>query len=171
MARSAGVSHGLPGYYFGDRQGLLTAYAAEGFALLAAALNRAAGLAANAPACERLTAIGLAYLRFAREERRRFAVMFQSHELAAAAPELEAQADRAFQPLRECVGAYFADRPAEAGRAPAVTLAAWSLVHGAALLLQGPHLAGSHRAGRFGGADLEALTTQMCRDFAAANLP
>jgi len=35
----------LPGYYFGDRAGLLTAYAAEGYALLAERVEAAAAAA------------------------------------------------------------------------------------------------------------------------------
>ena len=39
LARRAGVSHAAPAHHFTDKAGLLTALAAEGFDLLAAALN------------------------------------------------------------------------------------------------------------------------------------
>ena len=35
LARRAGVSHAAPTHHFGDKSGLLTAFAAEGFDLLA----------------------------------------------------------------------------------------------------------------------------------------
>ncbi|MFD2024591.1 TetR/AcrR family transcriptional regulator [Promicromonospora aerolata] len=56
LARLAGVSHAAPAHHFGDKAGVLTAVAAEGFRLLTAAL---------AEAEDDLLASGLAYVRFA----------------------------------------------------------------------------------------------------------
>ncbi|HEY4419033.1 MAG TPA: TetR family transcriptional regulator, partial [Pseudonocardia sp.] len=41
VARRAGVSHAAPTHHFGDKTGLLTALAAEGWSLLADALTEA----------------------------------------------------------------------------------------------------------------------------------
>jgi len=41
LARRAGVSHAAPAYHFGDKAGLLTAVAVDGFERLAAALREA----------------------------------------------------------------------------------------------------------------------------------
>ncbi len=41
LARRAGVSHAAPAHHFGDKAGLLTALAAEGYDLLADALHTA----------------------------------------------------------------------------------------------------------------------------------
>ena len=35
VARRAGVSHSAPAHHFGDKDGLLAAYAAQGFSMLA----------------------------------------------------------------------------------------------------------------------------------------
>ncbi len=40
LARRAGVSHAAPAHHFGDKAGLLTALAAEGFDLLADSADR-----------------------------------------------------------------------------------------------------------------------------------
>lgn len=41
LAREAGVSHAAPAHHFGDRRGLFTALAADGFTRLADALDGA----------------------------------------------------------------------------------------------------------------------------------
>src|SRR5699024_12406372 len=62
LAREAGVSHGAPAHHFGDRRGLLTALAADGFGRLADALESAvtAGDIARAR---------VAYVRYAADTR------------------------------------------------------------------------------------------------------
>lgn len=75
-ARRAGVSHGAPAHHFGDKLGLITAYAAEGFEQFGARMQQASDSATTPK--DRLNAIGLEYLRFAMEERAYFEVMFRS---------------------------------------------------------------------------------------------
>lgn len=62
VARRAGVSHAAPAHHFGDRSGLLSSVAAEGFAVLGEAMTEAAGI--EDPR-ERLAALGQAYVRTA----------------------------------------------------------------------------------------------------------
>src|SRR5918998_1032836 len=63
LARRAGVSHAAPAHHFGDKAGLLTAVAAEGYTLLAEALTAAQQLAGD------FLDVGVAYVRFAVEHR------------------------------------------------------------------------------------------------------
>ena len=58
-ARRAGVTHAAATYHFGDRAGLLTAVAAEGYRLLAEALRGAQEIRGS------FLEVGVAYVRFA----------------------------------------------------------------------------------------------------------
>ncbi|MEU5219097.1 TetR/AcrR family transcriptional regulator [Streptomyces sp. NPDC020807] len=120
LARRAGVSHAAPAHHFGDRTGLLTAIAAQGYDLLAEAL-------AGAP---ELRERGVRYVRFAADHPAHFQVMFQPDLLRADDPDLVAAKARASAELRAGV-ADLAGVPdtREAG------IAAWSLAHGFATLL------------------------------------
>lgn len=115
-ARRAGVSHNAPYRHFPDREALLAALAAEGFRALGKALENRRG-----------REMAEAYVRFALEYPQRFRLMFGG----ARYPELEAR-----------FGAAFAELGAEAKLAAP---AAWSLVHGLALLLLDGHFAEAQR--------------------------
>lgn len=132
-ARHAGVSHAAPAHHFGDKAGLLTAYAAEGFAVLRDRLADA-GAAAGAAGRPTLLAMGLAYVRFAVEEPGYFAVMFRPELLDPDRPQFRQACDSAFGVLVDAVRAAHADLdPAD----PQILLAAtgaWSIVHGFATL-------------------------------------
>ncbi|MGW0969010.1 WHG domain-containing protein [Streptomyces sp. NPDC002516] len=131
LARRAGVSHAAPAYHFKDRVGLLTAIAAEGFGLLATALDDT-GDAREA---------GGRYVRFAREHPAHFQVMFSPEPLREDDLELTTARTLAGRRLWDAVSAL----PAE-GRGTAdghlTGIAAWSLAHGFAALLTGHHLDG-----------------------------
>jgi AcrR family transcriptional regulator len=71
LARRAGVSHAAPAHHFGDKAGLLTALAAEGYSLLADALEAAQHRTRD------FLEVGVAYVRFAVEHRAHFEVMFR----------------------------------------------------------------------------------------------
>src|SRR3954471_14192155 len=86
LARRAGVSHAAPAHHFGDKAGLLTAVAAEGYALFADALE-AAG--------DDFHDVGLAYIRFAVDHRAHFEVMFRPELYRAGDPEVAAARSRA----------------------------------------------------------------------------
>ncbi|MCZ2264523.1 TetR/AcrR family transcriptional regulator [Isoptericola sp. QY 916] len=131
LAQRAGVSHAAPAHHFGDRQGLFTALATEGFDLLAVELQ-AAG--------PDLRDVAVAYVRFALARPGHFAVLFRSDLLRADDPELTAARRRSGHALRDGVrGLEGVSDPA------AVQLAAWSVVHGFASLW---------REGAFAGSDL-----------------
>ncbi|MDV5146237.1 TetR/AcrR family transcriptional regulator [Streptomyces sp. SBC-4] len=120
LARRAGVSHAAPAHHFKDRTGLLTAIAAEGYDLLAAAL-------AGTP---ELRERGVRYVRFATDHPAHFQVMFQPDLLRTDDPELLAAKERASAELRAGV-AGLPDVP----DARTAGIAAWSLAHGFATLL------------------------------------
>ncbi|MFD3836596.1 TetR/AcrR family transcriptional regulator [Streptomyces sp. NPDC058642] len=128
LARRAGVSHAAPAHHFGDRTGLLTAIAAEGFGLLATALREAPDL----------KEAGVRYVRFAREHPAHFQVMFSPGLLRADDLELTTARALTGDALREAVSGVDPEgvEPRLAG------VAAWSLAHGFATLLLGHNLDG-----------------------------
>jgi AcrR family transcriptional regulator len=77
-ARRAGVSHAAPAYHFGDKEGLLSAYCHQGFGLLHREVQSAYDAALDGPARERMVTVGVAYARFAMQDRSHFEVMFRS---------------------------------------------------------------------------------------------
>ena len=119
LARRAGVSHAAPHHHFGDKAGLLTALAAEGYDLLAAALTDA-----RTSFLEQ----GIAYVRFAVSHRAHFEVMFRPDLYHADNPELAAARDRSSAAL------YTGVATLGAGNAEQAALAAWSIAHGFATL-------------------------------------
>jgi AcrR family transcriptional regulator len=125
VARRAGVSHAAPAHHFGDKSGLLTALAAEGWALLAAALDDAMARTGS------FLEVGVAYVGFATTHRPHFELMFRNELLRDDDPDLvAAQAAAAavlYDPAAVAAGA-------DADHAVVAGVAAWSLVHGLATL-------------------------------------
>ncbi|MFC8230033.1 TetR/AcrR family transcriptional regulator [Streptomyces sp. NPDC057287] len=123
LARRAGVSHAAPAHHFKDRTGLLTAVAAEGYALFADAL-------ADAPD---LRERGVAYVRFAARHPAHFQVMFRPELYRPDDAALLTAKARATEALQAGVG----DLPdaARGEDARLAGVAAWSLAHGFATLL------------------------------------
>jgi AcrR family transcriptional regulator len=124
LARQVGVSHAAPSHHFGDKTGLLTALAAEGFERLAGA---------NREVRERGGSFleqGVAYVRFAVDHPAHFEVMFRPDLHHRQDPRLiaarQSARDQLYPPAREA--AHLPSSDWSAG------LAAWSLVHGLATL-------------------------------------
>lgn len=122
LARRAGVSHAAPIHHFGDKAGVLTALAAEGYHLLATVLEAVAGDFVEA---------GVAYVRFAVTHQAHFEVMFRPDTYHHDDPEVAAARKRAGEVLVAGVQAKTAKTGEEAGL---TEVAAWSLVHGFATL-------------------------------------
>jgi AcrR family transcriptional regulator len=116
LARRAGVSHAAPAHHFGDKKGLLTALATEGFTALADAL--AESWAQDGSFLE----LGVTYVRYGVTHRAHFEVMFR--------PDLYHEDDAALAAARQraanALSAGVDDRGAE--------LAGWSIAHGFATL-------------------------------------
>jgi len=129
VARRAGVSHAAPAHHFGDKRGLLTALAAEGFAQLARRLEEA--LAERGAFLD----VAVAYVDFAVDRRAPFEVMFRPDMYDALDPTV-------VQARAEAAGSLalgLASMPEDAVGADrrVAELAAWSLVHGFATLWLG----------------------------------
>jgi AcrR family transcriptional regulator len=126
LARRTGVSHAAPAHHFGDKAGLLTAVATDGFERLAATLGEAYQATGS------FLEVGVAYVRFAVTHRAYFEVMFR--------PELYRSDDPELVRAREQARALLYPPAAEAANAPDIGgdiragVAAWSLVHGLATL-------------------------------------
>lgn len=125
LARRAGVSHAAPAHHFGDKRGLLTAIAIEGFETLAEYLSIA----------DELRELGVAYVRFATENPAHFEVMFRRDLCHADDPALVAARARTAGMLSGGVDTVVPDDSRSAG------LAAWSLAHGFATLWRGGSIA------------------------------
>ena len=117
VARRAGVTHTAAGYHFGDKAGLLTAVATEGYQLLGEALN-----AARSSFLE----MGVAYVRFALAHPAHFAVMYQPAIYKTTDPTLVAA-------RQETAALLYGSRDATNDETTA-GVAAWSIVHGFATL-------------------------------------
>jgi AcrR family transcriptional regulator len=150
LAADLGVSHTAPRHHFGDRQGVLTAVAAEGFTRLAESLEdvrRAGGSFLDQ---------GVAYVTFAVEHPAHFEVMF-TPALVDETDELLAAARAAtFAELRAGVDSMSGSSGAE--DAGAAVVAAWALVHGIATLGLTGNLDASELRGLFTDTNLAAIT-------------
>jgi AcrR family transcriptional regulator len=123
-ARAAGVDPAAVYRHFTDRDDLMRAVAAAGFAELADRVRAAAGAADGAGA--RLAAIGTAYVRFAVDQPEYFSVMFGRHGADPPAAGTYAQ-------LLDALTDLAAERPLALDTGAAAVVA-WSAVHGLAVL-------------------------------------
>jgi len=129
LARRAGVSHAAPAHHFGDKKGLLTALAAEGFDRLAADLRETRAATGS------FLELGVTYVRFAMVHRAHFEVMWRPDLYHADDPDLVAARGRSGDALYSGV-ANLPDGQARAGTEAVreAGLASWSLAHGFATL-------------------------------------
>ena len=125
LARRAGVSHAAPAHHFGNKAGLLTAVAAEGYHLLADALT-AAQQAGD------FLDTGVAYVRFAVDHRAHFEVMYRPDLYHPDDQAVAAARQRAADALYGGVGTV-TDTRTDSG-IDLAGAAAWCLVHGFATL-------------------------------------
>jgi AcrR family transcriptional regulator len=126
LARRVGVSNAAPVHHFGDKAGLLTAIATEGFAQLGDELQRTYAETSS------FLELAVAYVGFAVAYRAHFEVMFR--------PELyhpdDSHLAQARRRTREILSGSLAEfRGPSAPDAPRAGLAAWALAHGLATLL------------------------------------
>lgn len=128
VARAAGVSHAAPYHHFADKAALLAAIAAHGFDLLHEEIT---GRVTDSPA-DRLQTAAITYVGFAVDNPALFRLMFSGavspHEDH---PELRTAAGRAY-------GHITTSLPDETA-----AVAAWSLVHGLAMLLLDSQIEGA----------------------------
>lgn len=128
LARQVGVSHAAPVHHFGDKAGLLTAVAVEGYRMLAAEMGSAWEATGS------LLDVGVAYVRFAVTHRAHFEVMFQHDLLRSEDPDLRA-AQTATRDLLRTAATTVED--AADGDVDMAALAGWALMHGVTALWSG----------------------------------
>lgn len=134
LARRAGVSHAAPAHHFGDRRGLFTAVAVEGFELLAAALSDSASAG-------RFDETAVAYVSFALAHPGHFAVMFRGDLVTASDAGLRRARARAGAQLGSGLDA-IPDERLVVDRDDA-RRSAWAIVHGISTLALSGALEGS----------------------------
>lgn len=145
LAREVGVSHTAPRHHFGDKRGVITALATQGYRLLAERL-------AEARAEGTFLDVGVAYVRFALEHPAHYQVMFRPELVDVSAVEhvaALAEVRHALVSSSEVKEASPSDSPGlgpgvgpeqenvtgtGADGLPALARTAWSLAHGFATL-------------------------------------
>ena len=159
-AREAGVSHAAPKNHFGDVTGLLSDLAAVGFERFVAMMR--ANARDGDPPPLRMQAIGRGYVQFARTHPGLFLLMFRSERLDLTRPALRTAVDASLQVLSGAVGERRGERVEARLTLPqaAEVVAAWSLVHGFAMLLL-DHRLKPLLARLPSGADAEALLAEI----------
>lgn len=132
VAKRAGASHAAPGHHFGNKEGMLAAFAEEGFDNLGRTFEAAAAQAADRPVAERFREDGAAYVNFAVGNRSHFDVMFRSGLVSPDRPELASRARATFLGLREQVVELHGEQEEE--QLDRIALLYWTIVHGMASL-------------------------------------
>jgi AcrR family transcriptional regulator len=135
VARRAGVSHAAPKYHFGDRAGLLTAIAAEGFSMLATTL-RSVDASLRPGATQPLGALGRAYIDFSLAHPALFDLMFRPGELHPADPELRRAEAEAIGVLNSALVEMDPTGGHESPATSSWSLLSWALAHGLSVLVR-----------------------------------
>jgi AcrR family transcriptional regulator len=131
IARRAGVSHAALAYQFGDKTGIFTAVATEGFRLQAEMIRSAA----TGP--DGFMRGGQAYIAFALTHRGHFEVMFRPNLYRSDDPELVLARTAAFDVLYGTARTNLTSHragPVTDDDVRGLALAGWSLSHGFAAL-------------------------------------
>ena len=152
VARAAGVSPAAPYHHFADKQALLDAIAAQGFAALTAEMR--ARMAKKPDPAGRLDASGIGYVIFAVENPTLFQLMFGGdRQSSSAKAALNKSREIAYGVLQAAV----ADASADGTAPPLVCLRLWALVHGIAKLIVEDCIKPSH----YGVSSSEALAERL----------
>jgi AcrR family transcriptional regulator len=165
VARRARVSHGAPAHHFRNKSGLLTAYAAQGYRGVEAAVRQELVGVGDDPR-ERLQAIGLGYVRFAIGHPEQFGIMFRTELVNGDDPELLAASDAVYVLLADRIAECVAARLLPARLTLATTVAGWSLAHGMAWLWLGGRI-----PARAGAVDPDRLVRDVLRLFVTSVMP
>ena len=129
VAREAGVSPAAPYHHFKDKDELLDAVSAEGWRELGDAIARARAEAASAAVA--VTEIGVAYIRFARENPALYRIMYRMACDRKTMPEHAKTAEGGVGEVAEAILASGAN-PASALDLQLIQIAAWCTAHGIA---------------------------------------
>lgn len=128
VARAAGVSHAAPYHHFADKTALLGAIAVQGFEALDREITERGG---GTAAADRLQGAAGTYVGFAVDHPELFRLMFSSVTSSPDGdPELRSAAQQAYKHITGTL-------PDESA-----AVAAWSIVHGLAMLLLDAQVSG-----------------------------
>jgi AcrR family transcriptional regulator len=133
-SRMAGVSTAAPYRHFTDKEALLDAVRARGFAELTRRMRAAAETVGAPGTIEDIVAIGHAYVGFARDEPAVFRLMFGSRHLPRPDALSRQVGEQCFGTLLERVDLWRAASGVAGPATPEIALPLWSLVHGVATL-------------------------------------
>lgn len=140
VTKRAGVSPMALYLHFESLDALVGELIEHGFVRFRAALHAAAGAAPDDDAAARMRALGLAYLRFAREEPALYAVIFgPEHDRQHAERDDHAHDGvgmEAFEDLVQAIEDCQAAGVARAGDPRALAIGVWSTMHGFATLCE-----------------------------------
>lgn len=165
VARRAGLSHASPKYHFGDRSGLLTAIATEGFQALARDLSQVH----ESDAAQQLAALGRTYIDFGLSHRALFELMFTPGELRATDAELSAAQREAIGALTTAVSRLAGSDPTPSD-AQQLALISWALVHGLVVLARDGALQAAAPPQAGSGAELAHALTGLFTRYVAHDL-
>jgi len=129
LARRTKVSAAAVYRHFANKDALLAAVAAEGFAMLNADFRAALETAPPSPAA-RLTAVGQAYIAFALARPGLYRLMFGANRPSAAADSRFAEEAKRARATLTALVAGCCEPGASPEAVAAGTVSAWSLVHG-----------------------------------------
>jgi AcrR family transcriptional regulator len=166
VARRAGLSHAAPKYHFGDRSGLLTSIATEGFHALAGRLSEV-----NEPnARQQLAVLGRAYIDFGLSHPALFELMFAPGELHTQDQELTDAQQRAIGALTAAVSQLAGVDPTPSGAPPALALISWALVHGLVVLTRDGALQAAATPSATDSAELARTLADVFTQYVAEDL-
>jgi AcrR family transcriptional regulator len=132
-ARAAGVSHAAPTNHFGDITGLLSDLAGDGFYRLNVALEAAVASTSGEPRAA-LSAMGRAFVEFARLHPGLFTLMIRGERLDFQRPALHQGVANTYTLLRDAVTVKLEQTLSPMQVAAQIT-ALWSLAQGYAMLM------------------------------------
>ena len=141
VARSINVSHAAPAHYFGDKAGLLTAIATEGFEKMATKLVKAANLKGEPLAVMR--SVAQAYAEFAAENPAHYDAMFRL-ELHREDDRFDGAGGGAYDIIEMMVRSFQDEGWLPDTDTTALTTASWALMHGLSTLSAGGSLERKH---------------------------
>jgi AcrR family transcriptional regulator len=155
IARRAEVSHAAPKYFFGDRAGLLTAIATEGFEELTERLRMV-----EREGGPDLGGLGRAYVHFGLEHPALFALMFRPEELHPDDPDLQRAQAESIGVLASATTTIDIGGNQPDGVPPLMALVSWAFAHGLVALVRDGAL--QNLAGSW---DAAALADQLVNSF------
>jgi AcrR family transcriptional regulator len=133
VAREAGVSPAAPYHHFRDKCELIDAVAAQGWQALSEGIAEARRNAASPR--DALADIGVAYVRFARQNPALYRIMYDGIRDQEAMPEHAKQADSGYSQVEEAIIEAGVD-PADRLAMEVATVAVWCAAHGVAEMMR-----------------------------------